>query len=118
VYEPSGKPQESHQYNSFFNEVPDFIGDNNALGRHSIPEDETQVPRSAYVLRHPSLPNQPCVLIVSKCDALSDPLWLEGLYVFRGIFSRGMPMAAYQINPYLSEGSKMSALQQNLWTWA
>jgi hypothetical protein len=55
VYEPSGKPQQSRQYNPFFNEVPDFIGDNNALGRRSIPEDETQAPRSAYVLRHPSL---------------------------------------------------------------
>ena len=62
-------------------------------------------------LRHPSLPNQPSVLIVSQCEALSGPLWLEGLYVFRGILSRGMPVAAYQINPYLSEGAEMSALQ-------
>jgi hypothetical protein len=49
VYEPSGKLQQSHRYNPFFNEVPDFIGDSNALGRHSISEVQIQASRSAYV---------------------------------------------------------------------
>jgi hypothetical protein len=53
-YEPSGYPQQSQQYNPFFNEVP---GDSYALGRHSISEDEIQAPRSAYV--SPSTPSLP-----------------------------------------------------------
>ena len=49
VYEPSGKHQQSQQYNPMFNKVPEFIGDSYALGRHSISEDEIQAPRSTYV---------------------------------------------------------------------